>query len=176
MLFLCLPHTFFFLLLAVHVSFPILYFFHYIPVVFLQSHLYSFSNFSLFFDVHILQLHCATFSLIPNIRLQCIRASLHLHCFYCGQMHYGQPVEVVNREKCCTWCFGLHMLELIYLIQFHFDECFVMPGWKEQIHPSRICLCSIASGFGGALFVYLNRLIVQFIRKQKAINRFLMKK
>ncbi|KAM8902622.1 chloride channel protein 2-like isoform 11-T11 [Spinachia spinachia] len=34
----------------------------------------------------------------------------------------------------------------------------------------------IASGFGGALFVYLNRLIVQFMRKQKAINRFLMKK
>ncbi|KAI9529010.1 Chloride channel protein 2 [Dissostichus eleginoides] len=38
------------------------------------------------------------------------------------------------------------------------------------------CLNDIASGFGGALFVYLNRLIVQFIRKQKAINRFLMKK
>lgn len=37
-------------------------------------------------------------------------------------------------------------------------------------------LRSIASGFGGALFVYLNRLIVQFMRKQKAINRFLMKK
>uniref|UniRef100_A0A3B3HQZ6 Chloride channel 2c n=1 Tax=Oryzias latipes TaxID=8090 RepID=A0A3B3HQZ6_ORYLA len=34
----------------------------------------------------------------------------------------------------------------------------------------------IASGFGGALFVYLNRLIVQFIRTQKTINRFLMKK
>ncbi|XP_061683560.1 chloride channel protein 2-like isoform X1 [Syngnathoides biaculeatus] len=34
----------------------------------------------------------------------------------------------------------------------------------------------IASGFGGALFVYLNRLIVQFMRNQKAINRFLMKK
>uniref|UniRef100_A0A087Y5R5 Chloride channel protein 2 n=1 Tax=Poecilia formosa TaxID=48698 RepID=A0A087Y5R5_POEFO len=34
----------------------------------------------------------------------------------------------------------------------------------------------IASGFGGALFVYLNRLIVQFIRKQKTINKFLMKK
>ncbi|XP_034722602.1 chloride channel protein 2-like isoform X3 [Etheostoma cragini] len=34
----------------------------------------------------------------------------------------------------------------------------------------------IANGFGGALFVYLNRLIVQFMRKQKAINRFLMKK
>ncbi|XP_058489634.1 chloride channel protein 2-like isoform X5 [Solea solea] len=34
----------------------------------------------------------------------------------------------------------------------------------------------IASGFGGALFVYLNRLIVQFIRNQKAINKFLMKK
>uniref|UniRef100_H2U2J8 Chloride channel protein 2 n=1 Tax=Takifugu rubripes TaxID=31033 RepID=H2U2J8_TAKRU len=34
----------------------------------------------------------------------------------------------------------------------------------------------IASGFGGALFVYLNRLIVQFMRKQKTINRFLMKK
>ncbi|KAM4695391.1 chloride channel protein 2 isoform 2-T2 [Discoglossus pictus] len=34
----------------------------------------------------------------------------------------------------------------------------------------------IASGFGGALFVYLNRKIVEFMRKQKAINRFLMKK
>ncbi|XP_051778106.1 chloride channel protein 2c isoform X3 [Erpetoichthys calabaricus] len=34
----------------------------------------------------------------------------------------------------------------------------------------------IASGFGGALFVYLNRKIVQFMRKQKAINKFLMKK
>ncbi|TKS81441.1 Chloride channel protein 2 [Collichthys lucidus] len=35
---------------------------------------------------------------------------------------------------------------------------------------------AVIGGFGGALFVYLNRLIVQFIRKQKAINRFLMKK
>ncbi|XP_043347993.1 chloride channel protein 2 isoform X1 [Dermochelys coriacea] len=34
----------------------------------------------------------------------------------------------------------------------------------------------IASGFGGAFFVYLNRKIVQFMRKQKTINRFLMKK
>ncbi|XP_061774826.1 chloride channel protein 2-like [Nerophis ophidion] len=34
----------------------------------------------------------------------------------------------------------------------------------------------IASGFGGALFVYFHRLIVQFIRKQKTINKFLMKK
>ncbi|XP_067157782.1 chloride channel protein 2 isoform X1 [Apteryx mantelli] len=34
----------------------------------------------------------------------------------------------------------------------------------------------IASGFGGALFVYLNRKIVQFMRRQKTINRFLMKK
>uniref|UniRef100_G3SSN7 Chloride channel protein 2 n=1 Tax=Loxodonta africana TaxID=9785 RepID=G3SSN7_LOXAF len=34
----------------------------------------------------------------------------------------------------------------------------------------------IASGFGGALFVYLNRKIVQVMRKQKTINRFLMKK
>ncbi|MGH0130806.1 UNVERIFIED_CONTAM: hypothetical protein FKN15_071473, partial [Acipenser sinensis] len=34
----------------------------------------------------------------------------------------------------------------------------------------------IASGFGGALFVYLNRKIVQFMRKQKTINKFLMKK
>lgn len=41
---------------------------------------------------------------------------------------------------------------------------------------SAASLCSIASGFGGALFVYLNRLIVQFMRKQKTINRFLMKK
>ncbi|MGH0128182.1 UNVERIFIED_CONTAM: hypothetical protein FKN15_044830 [Acipenser sinensis] len=35
---------------------------------------------------------------------------------------------------------------------------------------------TIASGFGGALFVYLNRKIVQFMRKQKTINKFLMKK
>ncbi|KAG8444972.1 hypothetical protein GDO86_009934 [Hymenochirus boettgeri] len=34
----------------------------------------------------------------------------------------------------------------------------------------------IASGFGGALFVYLNRKIVECMRKQKTINRFLMKK
>ncbi|XP_053420253.1 chloride channel protein 2 isoform X3 [Nycticebus coucang] len=34
----------------------------------------------------------------------------------------------------------------------------------------------IASGFGGALFVYLNRKIVQVMRKQKTINRFLMRK
>ncbi|XP_036303090.1 chloride channel protein 2 [Pipistrellus kuhlii] len=34
----------------------------------------------------------------------------------------------------------------------------------------------IASGFGGALFVYLNRKIVQVMRKQKTLNRFLMKK
>ncbi|MBN3277900.1 CLCN2 protein, partial [Polyodon spathula] len=34
----------------------------------------------------------------------------------------------------------------------------------------------IASGFGGALFVYLNRKMVQFMRKQKTINKFLMKK
>ncbi|KAM8954155.1 chloride channel protein 2 isoform 2-T2 [Pelodytes ibericus] len=34
----------------------------------------------------------------------------------------------------------------------------------------------IASGFGGALFVYLNRKIVELMRKQKTINKFLMKK
>ncbi|CAO2631321.1 Chloride channel protein 2, partial [Lemmus lemmus] len=34
----------------------------------------------------------------------------------------------------------------------------------------------IASGFGGALFVYLNRKIVQVMRKQRTINRFLMRK
>ncbi|EHB12535.1 Chloride channel protein 2 [Heterocephalus glaber] len=34
----------------------------------------------------------------------------------------------------------------------------------------------VASGFGGALFVYLNRKIVQVMRKQKTINRFLMRK
>nr|DBA26346.1 TPA: hypothetical protein GDO54_010620 [Pyxicephalus adspersus] len=34
----------------------------------------------------------------------------------------------------------------------------------------------IASGFGGALFVFLNRKIVECMRKQKAINKFLMKK
>lgn len=52
-------------------------------------------------------------------------------------------------------------------------------GWFPQDHP--FCpgvssSCSIASGFGGALFVYLNRKIVQVMRKQKTINRFLMRK
>ncbi|XP_030311926.1 chloride channel protein 2 isoform X3 [Calypte anna] len=35
---------------------------------------------------------------------------------------------------------------------------------------------AVIGGFGGALFVYLNRKIVQFMRRQKTINRFLMKK
>ncbi|XP_016357743.1 chloride channel protein 2a [Sinocyclocheilus anshuiensis] len=34
----------------------------------------------------------------------------------------------------------------------------------------------IASGFGGALYVYLNRIIVESMRKQKTINKFLLKK
>nr|XP_020451281.1 chloride channel protein 2-like isoform X3 [Monopterus albus] len=34
----------------------------------------------------------------------------------------------------------------------------------------------IACGFGGALFVYLNRLIVECMRKQKTINKFLLRK
>lgn len=42
--------------------------------------------------------------------------------------------------------------------------------------PLPLALPRIASGFGGALFVYLNRKIVQFMRRQKTINRFLMKK
>nr|XP_020451285.1 chloride channel protein 2-like isoform X6 [Monopterus albus] len=33
----------------------------------------------------------------------------------------------------------------------------------------------IACGFGGALFVYLNRLIVECMRKQKTINKFLLR-
>lgn len=50
--------------------------------------------------------------------------------------------------------------------------CKIRSTWFDLV----LCVCSIASGFGGALFVYLNRLIVQFIRKQKTINKFLMKK
>uniref|UniRef100_A0A3B3E330 Chloride channel, voltage-sensitive 2a n=1 Tax=Oryzias melastigma TaxID=30732 RepID=A0A3B3E330_ORYME len=34
----------------------------------------------------------------------------------------------------------------------------------------------IACGFGGVLFVYLNRLIVECMRKQKTINKFLLRK
>ncbi|XP_026049397.1 chloride channel protein 2-like [Astatotilapia calliptera] len=37
-------------------------------------------------------------------------------------------------------------------------------------------LLGIISGFGGALFVYLNRRIALFIKKQKLFNTFLMKK
>ncbi|KAI3374941.1 hypothetical protein L3Q82_021471, partial [Scortum barcoo] len=37
-------------------------------------------------------------------------------------------------------------------------------------------ILGIACGFGGALFVYLNRLIVECMRKQKTINKFLLRK
>uniref|UniRef100_A0A2K5WW99 Chloride channel protein 2 n=1 Tax=Macaca fascicularis TaxID=9541 RepID=A0A2K5WW99_MACFA len=47
---------------------------------------------------------------------------------------------------------------------------------KTPVQSGASSLSSIASGFGGALFVYLNRKIVQVMRKQKTINRFLMRK
>lgn len=47
---------------------------------------------------------------------------------------------------------------------------------RPPLYPGAYFSPSIASGFGGALFVYLNRKIVQVMRKQKTINRFLMKK
>lgn len=47
---------------------------------------------------------------------------------------------------------------------------------RPPLHPGPSLFSSIASGFGGALFVYLNRKIVQVMRKQKTINRFLMRK
>lgn len=47
---------------------------------------------------------------------------------------------------------------------------------KTSLYSGASSLSRIASGFGGALFVYLNRKIVQVMRKQKTINRFLMKK
>lgn len=50
----------------------------------------------------------------------------------------------------------------------------VVAAGQVGAHP--LPLPRIASGFGGALFVYLNRKIVQFMRRQKTINRFLMKK
>ncbi|XP_055007988.1 chloride channel protein 2a [Boleophthalmus pectinirostris] len=37
-------------------------------------------------------------------------------------------------------------------------------------------ILGIACGFAGALFVYLNRLIVECMRKQKTINKFLLRK
>ncbi|XP_078010801.1 chloride channel protein 2 isoform X4 [Phascolarctos cinereus] len=51
--------------------------------------------------------------------------------------------------------------------------------WRSGIGMKELpafAVIGIASGFGGALFVYLNRKIVQVMRKQKTINRFLMKK
>lgn len=41
---------------------------------------------------------------------------------------------------------------------------------------SCLSVCRIACGFGGALFVYLNRHIVECMRKQKTINKFLLRK
>uniref|UniRef100_A0A3Q4GPC6 Chloride channel 2c n=1 Tax=Neolamprologus brichardi TaxID=32507 RepID=A0A3Q4GPC6_NEOBR len=73
-------------------------------------------------------------------------------------------LAVWNRDEeiCCTRCVdALLCLHLNKFIPFCFD----------LMHYT-----GIASGFGGALFVYLNRLIVQFMRKQKVINKFLMKK
>uniref|UniRef100_A0A3Q2Q5E5 Chloride voltage-gated channel 2 n=1 Tax=Fundulus heteroclitus TaxID=8078 RepID=A0A3Q2Q5E5_FUNHE len=61
-----------------------------------------------------------------------------------------------------------------FRLDFPFDlqelPAFAILGW------SRLSLCRIACGFGGALFVYLNRLIVECMRKQKTINKFLLRK
>lgn len=51
---------------------------------------------------------------------------------------------------------------------------------QERVHwtgpPVSLSVCRIACGFGGALFVYLNRHIVECMRKQKTINKFLLRK
>lgn len=84
----------------------------------------------------------------------------------------------IKWEKCCTRCVdALLCLHLNKFIPFCFDLMHYT-GWGKGKKWVLLVfsVCSIASGFGGALFVYLNRLIVQFMRKQKVINKFLMKK
>ncbi|XP_041734823.2 chloride channel protein 2-like [Coregonus clupeaformis] len=58
------------------------------------------------------------------------------------------------------------------LIQTNFRQDF--PFHLQEL--PAFAFIGIASGFGGALFVFLNRQIVQLIRNQKTIKKFLMKK
>uniref|UniRef100_A0A096LXT4 Chloride voltage-gated channel 2 n=1 Tax=Poecilia formosa TaxID=48698 RepID=A0A096LXT4_POEFO len=69
-----------------------------------------------------------------------------------------------------VWYGDEEAITALFSTHYHLNLSFHL---KEL--PAFIVL-GIASGFGGALFVYLNRLFVQFIRNQKTINKFLMKK
>lgn len=63
-------------------------------------------------------------------------------------------------------CQGFRLCFLLDAFQFHLQET----------DGTFVFVCRIACGFGGALFVYLNRLIVECMRKQKTINKFLLRK
>lgn len=66
--------------------------------------------------VYVLWLHYITFSFSVDIRLQCIRASLHFHCFYYGQTHWQRLMEVVQERKCSTlMCWFVYTLTNLFV-------------------------------------------------------------
>lgn len=72
-----------------------------------------------------------------------------------------------------------HFLKVILLPKWSCCLIFFCPGVifvSQQTDHVSFSFCRIACGFGGALFVYLNRLIVECMRKQKTINKFLLRK
>ncbi|XP_062417610.1 chloride channel protein 2-like [Pungitius pungitius] len=69
-----------------------------------------------------------------------------------------------------VWNRDEETITAIYQTRFRLDFPFDL-----QELPA-FAVVGIASGFAGALFVYLNGVIVRFVRRQKAANTFLMKK
>lgn len=89
------------------------------------------------------QLYRITFALITSSHLQSIRNSLHFHCFYCSQMHWGHPMEVDQvREMLHSmrWCFALFTLTQIYSILFWFDALYRVGKGKKMSPTCFLCL------------------------------------
>uniref|UniRef100_A0A3B4A7W0 Uncharacterized protein n=1 Tax=Periophthalmus magnuspinnatus TaxID=409849 RepID=A0A3B4A7W0_9GOBI len=81
-----------------------------------------------------------------------------------------------GKSKCMTWVYLVCVNSMHKTITALFKTRFRLDFPFDLQELPAFAVIGIASGFGGALFVYLNRLIVQFIRKQKTITKFLMKK
>lgn len=106
-------------------------------------------TFSFFLHSHISLFSCSpqlyriTFALITSSHLQSIRNSLHFHCFYCSQMHWGHPMEVDQVRRMLhsmRWCFALFTLKQIYSILFWFDALYRVGKGKKMSPTCFLCL------------------------------------
>uniref|UniRef100_G3N4P6 Chloride channel 2c n=1 Tax=Gasterosteus aculeatus aculeatus TaxID=481459 RepID=G3N4P6_GASAC len=83
---------------------------------------------------------------------------------------FAATISAFIYRMLAVWNGDEETLTALYKTHFRLD----FPSDLQEL--PAFAVLGIASGFIGALFVYLNRLIVKFIRNQKVINRFLMKK